>query len=62
MDYKMFEDYPDVVTINDLVKMLNIGRNSAYKLIKEKKIKSIQIGKVHRIPKIYIIDYLENAC
>jgi excisionase family DNA binding protein len=58
----MFEEYPDVVTIDDLIKMLNIGRNSAYKLIKDKKIKSILIGKIHRIPKIYIIEYLKQAC
>lgn len=58
----MFEEYPDVVTVDDLCLMLQIGRNSAYKLIKDKKIKSIQIGKIHRIPKVYIIEYLQKAC
>lgn len=58
----MFEKYPDVVTIDDLTSMLSIERNTAYKLINDKKIKSIRIGKIHRIPKIYIIEYLQKAC
>ncbi len=58
----MFNEYPDVVTIDDLTSMLSIGRNTAYKLINDKKIKSIRIGKIHRIPKIYIIEYLKEAC
>ncbi len=58
----MFNEYPDVVSIDQLILMLNIGRNAAYKLISDKKIKSIRIGKIHRIPKIYVIEYLKEAC
>ena len=56
----MFENYPDVVSINDLTEMLHIGRNTAYKLINNKEIKSIRIGKVHKIPKSYVIEYLKQ--
>jgi len=47
------------VAIPDLMKMLNIGRNTAYRLLQNGKLKSIKIGKQYRIPKRFIIEYLE---
>lgn len=61
MKEKMFEDYPDILTIDDLTKMLNIGRNKAYQLIKEGKIRTVRIGRKHRIVKKILIEYLENS-
>jgi len=56
----MFRDYPDVVTVEQLCEMLHIGRNSAYTLIKEKKIRHIRIGKKIKIPKSMIIEFILN--
>ena len=40
-------------------KMLGgIGVTLDYKLLKERKIKSIKIGREYKIPKSYIIEYL----
>ncbi len=58
----MFEDYPDVLTVSDIQRALAIGRNTAYKLIKDNKIKSIRIGKNLRIPKIYLIEFIRKYC
>ena len=55
----MFKEYPDVVTVEQLQKMLGIGRNTAYYMLKNNTIKSIRIGRVHKIPKINIIKYLQ---
>lgn len=55
---RMFSQYPDVVSINDLMAMLDIGKNTAYSLLHEGKIKNIKIGKQYRIPKRCIIEYL----
>lgn len=55
----IFSDYPDVVTVEQLSTMLGISTKTAYKLVKEKKIKSISIGRTYKIPKIFILDYLE---
>ena len=55
---RMFSQYPDVVSINELMDMLKIGKNTAYFLLREGKIKNIKIGKQYRIPKRYIIEYL----
>ena len=58
---KIFSNYPDVVSLPDLMKMLNIGRNTAYRLLQNGKLKSIKIGKQYRIPKQFIIEYLESC-
>ena len=54
----MFKNYPDVVSVSQMQQMLGVGRNTAYDLLKEQKIQSIRIGRVHKIPKINIIKYL----
>lgn len=55
----MFTSYPDIVDITQMRKILGgIGVTLAYKLLKERKIKSIKIGREYKIPKSYIIEYL----
>lgn len=54
----MFTSYPDIVDITQMRKMLGgIGVTLAYKLLKERKIKSIKIGREYKIPKSYISEY-----
>ena len=38
--YEMFSDYEDVVTVDDVMKMLHIGKNSVYDLLKNHRIES----------------------
>lgn len=54
----MLENYNDVLQIKDIMDILEIGRNSAYKLISSGSIKSLRIGRNIRIPKTYLLDYL----
>lgn len=66
MDYAtVYKDYPDVVTVKEVQKMLRIGRNSAYKLISNGSIETVRVGKRHIIPKAnvirYLLDSLENG-
>ncbi len=55
-----FKDYPDIVSFDQMREMLHIGRNKAYSLIKQKKIRSIRIGRRHKIPKINLIEFLNQ--
>ena len=57
----MFRNYPDVVSVIQLQEMLGIGKNTAYTLLKNKTIRSIRIGRVHRIPKENIINYFKTS-
>ncbi len=56
---EMFADYPDVVDVSGLQLMLgNIGRQTAYELVRKGTIKAIKVGKLYRIPKINVIAFL----
>ena len=57
---KIFKEYPDIVTVEQLQKMLKIGRNTAYNLLAEKKIKAKKIGRICIIPKSDIIKFLSE--
>jgi excisionase family DNA binding protein len=57
----MLNNFPDVMSVADLCSVLNIGRNTAYRLLKSGDIKSVRIGNVHKIPKARVIEYLEKS-
>lgn len=48
----------DLITIEELCSLLSIGRNTAYRLLNENKIKAFRIGKVWKIPKMAIEDFI----
>lgn len=58
---QIFKDYPDVVSIEQLMKMLGIGRNKAYELVNSGTIKSIRIGTKHKIPKVRVVEFLMQS-
>ncbi|EDZ57496.1 excisionase [Bacillus cereus] len=54
----MFDAYDDLVPVEDLMEMLDIGRNKAYELLQSGQIKSFKVGKSYRIPKMCIQNYV----
>ena len=56
--YDMFSEYPDIVSVEQLMKMLQIGQVLAYKLVKKGEIKSRKVGREYKIPKVNVILYL----
>ena len=54
----MYPDYPDIVTVPQLQKMLGISRGLAYKLVRENEIHGIKIGNALRVPKVNVINYV----
>ncbi|MDR5000427.1 helix-turn-helix domain-containing protein [Brevibacillus parabrevis] len=54
----MFSQYDDIVTVDDLMEMLGIGRNQAYSLLQSGQIKSIKVGRAYRIPKVCVRDFI----
>lgn len=57
-----YSNIPDVLTVSELQKTLRIGRSTAYHLIKSKEIRSVRIGKNIRIPKKFVIEFLNDHC
>lgn len=50
--------YPDMLTPPDVTKILCISRTSTYRLLSENIIPSIKVGRVYRIPPIYLTQYM----
>lgn len=57
---EIFKDYPDVVSVEQLMEMLQIGQVLAYKLVKSGAIKSRKVGREYKIPKVNIVAYLNK--
>lgn len=56
-----FMGIPDVLKIADIQKVLQIGRSTAYQLVKTGKLKNIRIGRSIRIPKRYLMEFIEES-
>ena len=56
----MFTEYPDLVDVVQLKEMLDIGIGLAYRLVREKTIPSLKVGREYKIPKRNVIAYLTN--
>lgn len=55
----MFTDYPDIVNLVQMRKMLDgISNTLAYRMLREKKIKSKKVGREYKIPKVNVIKYM----
>ena len=55
----MFTDYPDSVNLVQMRKMLGgISNTLAYRMLREKKIKSKKVGREYKIPKVNVINYV----
>ena len=57
---EIFKDYPDVVSVEQLMELLQIGQVLAYKLVKSGAIKSRKVGREYKIPKVNVIAYLNK--
>ena len=57
-NYRSYDELPLTLRVEDLMPILDIGRNTAYELVRSGKIRSIRIGRQLRIPKDAIQDHL----
>ena len=59
--YHSYDDLPAVMTVEDLMPIRHIGRNSAYALVHSGMLKCVRIGKQIRIPRDALIAFLEDT-
>ena len=50
----------DVITVQEMMDILAIGKNTAYKLLKDGEIKSFRIGKTYKVLTKSLKDYIYN--
>ena len=58
-DFNSIENIPLVLTVNDVAKVLNVGKNTTYEIIHSGALKSIRIGRQIRISRDALLKYLE---
>ena len=54
----MFREYPDALTPRQVQEMLGIGQRMTYGLLRTGKIRNVRMGRLYRVPKTAVIDYL----
>ena len=59
--YRSLDELPVTLRVEELMPILGIGRNTAYKLARSGKLRSIRVGRQVRIPKNALIEFLENT-
>ncbi len=55
------DELPDVLTVRELSRILRSSINTAYQLVRQKKVKSIRMGRQYRIPRWAVVEYLEQG-
>ncbi len=57
---RMFDGYPDILNACDVRKILSIGKDTLYRLLENGDIKSIRIGRIYKIPKLYLEEFIRE--
>ncbi len=57
---KYLEAYPAVLNVRDVAEILGVGDALVRQLIREHKLVAIRVGRLLKIPKERLIDYLEG--
>ena len=57
----LLNQYPPVLSVKQVAEILAVSQNTAYALIRSKKIHSIRVGRSYRIPLYAVIKYLNNC-
>lgn len=55
-----FRQFDDILDVNQFMEYLNIGKTTAYKLLRSGEIRVFRIGKVYKIPRKSVDEYIEK--
>ena len=56
----MLENYDDILTTEEACEALRVGKNALYELLQSKAVKGYRNGRVWRIPKQGVIEYIRT--
>ena len=57
----MFEQYPDILTVEEVCEALRMGYNAVYDLLNDGKLKAYKNGRVWRITNQALIQYVSES-
>lgn len=55
---KSLEDYPIYLSVADVAKILGVSGITVRRMIREKKLTTVRVGRLYRIPKGKLLEYL----
>ncbi len=55
----MLNQYSDIMSVPDVAEVLSIGKNRVYELLENNAIKGFKIGRVWKIPKEALQEYIK---
>ena len=53
----VFREYPDVLDVKQVSKLLGVSTKTVYRLVREGKLDSLKIGREFRVPKVTVMIY-----
>lgn len=56
----MFDEYNDMLSVDDLMEILGIGKNAAYELLRSGELKCFRLKRSWKIPKESVIEYVRS--
>ena len=57
----MLKEYPDIMTVEQMCEVLGISTKTGYRLLREKKICCLKVGRAYRIPKAHLLHIYVSA-
>lgn len=57
---ELFEEYPDVMTVQQVRKALGIGRTAVYRLLENHEIGCFMIGNAYKVPKTCLLEFIQR--
>ena len=54
----VFKEYPDVLDVKQVSKLLDVSTKTVYKLLKDGSLSSLKIGREFRVPKVMLMKYM----
>ena len=58
--FTLFEEYPDIMSVQQVRSALKIGRTAVYQLLEKNKIRCFKIGNAYKIPKTSLIEFVRR--
>ena len=59
-EYNSIDELPLVLRVEDLMPILDIGRNTAYELVRSGRIRSVKVGRQIRVPRDAVVEFLSS--
>ena len=59
-EYNSIDELPLVLRVEDLMPILDIGRNTAYELVRSGRIRSVKVGRQIRVPRDAVVEFLQG--